>query len=140
MLVQGVLSARSIVSDFDAAFRSVAIPRLAARCRIEAIRVADREQGFAAAVDAVTDAARRMGMAYLSNDHITDLLDWIAATVLRDIDAAEAITRQVREAERRDPVAHYSALAAEAPHLQWTFAAISPEYRRHLLRERHGGR
>lgn len=129
------------MSDFDATFRALVIPRLAKRCILEAHYVAEDEQSFSEACRAVMVEALRLGASHLTEANWRGLHDWIDARVLSAVDASDKLGDEVRRQEHEDPVAHYSALAVEAPHLTWIFAAISPEYRRHLLRERpYGGR
>jgi hypothetical protein len=77
---------------FAVHFRTLVIPRLHNLVRAEAVCIAHGVESFDNACNVVMRHARQLGALHLPN--ILELEDWIATTMLREIDALE----QVREA------------------------------------------
>lgn len=126
------------MSLFANHFRSHVTPRLRGMAERQAFLVAADAISFAEAVEAVLREAFSRGAGYLPSAIFDELLDWVYATVSQEIEKAEAACAEMDgESERRrqaDPVAYYTDLNAQCSQpMEWVFAAISPEYRAHLL-------
>lgn len=79
------------MSQFAVQFRAHVIPRLHNLVRAEAVCIAHGVESFDNACNIVMDHARRLGALRLPD--ILELEDWIATTLLLEIDAAERVCR-----------------------------------------------
>ena len=123
------------------------MPRLRIEVERQALLIDIGDATFADAHSAVMCTARSRGAVYLPTDRLDELDDWISSALLSAVDQAEArrleICTDVERLRAADPVAYYERLAASCSkpdEMRWVFAALSPEYRRHLLAVRQGGR
>lgn len=119
---------------FAAHYREHVVPKLRQQIALQSFFIAcgttSYEDGFAA----VFEQARRYGAIHLPGRLCQELRDWIGAALTDGIIEVEPRIDAMEAAnEARDPVLHYGELAGTDTQLQWIFAAISPEYRAHLL-------
>jgi hypothetical protein len=126
--------------SFAHQFRQHVTPRLRAVAERQAFFMACDSQDWSEAYQAVMDEALRYGATHLPNDTFVELSDWIGATLIAEITAAEQRCTEMHTANadkcQSDPVSYYTDLAAgcsKPDAMQWVFAAINPEYRAHLL-------
>lgn len=124
-------------------FRTCVLPRLREACRREGVFVACRLRDFADAHAAIWEEAAYLGALFLPEPVRADLEDWIGTTLLHAVLAAEqhnaVLGAELAEQLSRDPVTYYEELAEacrEPERMRWVFAAISPEYRQHLIASR----
>ena len=112
-------------SNFAALFRAIAVPRLQALAYRHGVFMSFGMEGYAEAHGAVMAGARELGALHLPPDHLTALLDWISAALLREIDAADrrgavviermnAIARETAEYERAFLAASKARVTADA--------------------------
>lgn len=120
---------------FPDAFRAHVLPKLVRLAREGAIAMSDGEASFDEVMNGVMHEARRLGASRLPEGVYAALEDYIEKQVMDCWQGLDAATERVRKEASAHPVEHYSQLAAEMPHLKWTFAAISPEYRAHAIAE-----
>lgn len=71
---------------FAVDFRRLVMPRLRSKCRKRAFFVALDMEDFNEACDVVMAEARALGAMHLADDLIGDLDDWIATTILLDME------------------------------------------------------
>ncbi len=129
---------------FPLHFRDHVMPKLRAAVNVQAFLIACGSATYSEGHAEVFAVARRYGALYLPDNRLADLQDWIATALVDGIDAAE---RRVDEIEAQhaiaDPIQHYDMLAEQSRDpeaMRWTFAAICPEYRAHLIAGRRGAR
>lgn len=124
-------------------FHAVAAPRLGPPIKAQGFLLAADCVDFSDARRAVNDVAIQFGASYLPAPVLDDLLDWIAAALLREFAQAEprvaTIEAEIDAQREADPVAYYRDLAAtcaDPERMRWVFAAICPEYRAYLIATR----
>lgn len=128
-------------------FREAAVPRLREVARAQAFFVAldiiDLEEARAE----VHAAARKAGSALLPDRDQDRLIDWIAnvlwAEAEKSADRVTVLQDRAAVSERTDPTRYYGGLAsrcADPEAMRWTFASLSPRYRKHLMGERASAR
>lgn len=149
------------MTHFAVHFRDHVTPILRSTVKSQALAVAVGSIEFSDAVAAVWAVARSRGATFLSDGVVDELRDWILTNLSSEVNDALAAcpeqldlietadepdeewkARYVVDLERlTDPVGHYERLASgcrETEIIRWVFAAISPEYRAHLLAVRRG--
>ena len=129
---------------FPAHFREHVVPKLRHDIAVQAFRLATDQTDYGGAYAEVFAVARHYGALRLPDWALTDLRDWISTELLAAIMAAErridALQAEIEAERASDPVGHYARLAQSCmPGMQWIFAAISPEYRAHLIAEHRRG-
>jgi hypothetical protein len=124
---------------FSQQYREHALPELRRRVSFLALQVALEDIEYDEAHDRAINAADKLGRWNLPNDRIADLAHWLMATLTEEVANAWRRCDAINTAHQRElianPIAHYERLAAGDTRLRWTFAAICPEYRRHLVKE-----
>jgi len=86
------------MSTFGTAFRTHAAPRLAHACRVHATSIVCGLETWADAYSAILADARQRGATHLPQHLLDGLEDWIATTMLAEIEAAEAVAAPMRAA------------------------------------------
>jgi len=121
-------------------FKREAAPRLRAVAKLHGTLHALGAESFSDAHAAVHAEASYLGAGFLPAENYDDLCEQITSAVLAETQAAETVADAVEAGAVADPIAHYEDLARGDDLLRWTFAAICPEYRAHLIAERrHAG-
>ena len=77
---------------FADGYRQLVIPRLERIIKLEANHVAHDIQNFMGAWCSVMHYANKWGSGALPSDVFTDLEDWVSATLLLEIQAAERLS------------------------------------------------
>lgn len=85
------------MSSFAAAFRDLVMPDLRRSCRLQALSMARDRCDFSEATDAVLAQAQRRGATHLPDGLISELIDWIDATLLRTVAEIETKPDAARE-------------------------------------------
>jgi hypothetical protein len=116
------------------------MPKLRQQVAVQSFFIACGIVDYGEGHKAILATAMHYGAAYLPTARFDELRDWIASALVEGItDAEPRVDAMEAEIERQaieDPVAHYESIAAsskEPEKMRWAFAAISPEYRAHLL-------
>ena len=129
---------------FPIHFRDAVMPRLRAAVDVQSFFIACGTREYGEASAEVFAIARKFGALHLPDQRLEELQEWIAIALLQGIAAAE---KRVDEIEAtlaaEDPIQHYEELAAQSQdpeRMRWTFAAICPEYRAHLIAGRRGAK
>jgi hypothetical protein len=81
--------------EFAAAFRQHVIPRL--QTQVRELAWDGWDQDFSASMEELHGTARRHGAGYLAPEHWDDLDDWLAKTLIDEIEASE---REREEADK----------------------------------------
>ena len=110
------------MSKFQSAFREIVVPDLRKRCRTEAMRFDLGLCDYSEAQSAVIHAAFSRGAGNLPDQLQLDLLDWISATLLREVDAVEKMAAEHHAMSERvaaDCNRYFAAHAAATEELVW---------------------
>lgn len=83
---------RSRLPAFSEHFRDHLMPRLRNLVTAEAVCIAKGIEDWNGAYAAVWRYARKYGAMYLPNDKLGELEDWIATTLLIELDRAERLS------------------------------------------------
>lgn len=143
------MTAASRQSDlFAQQYREHALPELRRQVNFLALQVAMDDIEYDEAYDRAILAADKLGRWNLPQkmwlngeqvDPVAHLDQWLMATLTEEVANAwrrcDAATTAHQRELITDPIAHYDRLAEGDSRLRWTFAAICPEYRRHLIEE-----
>lgn len=123
-------------------FREHVIPRLRSEIDRVASLLALDLIDWGAAEACITRIEAQYGANRLCDPEHEELLDRICTHLLsRELEAEVSIEAARAELEREcaaDPIGHYEWLARgsrDPDIIRWAFAAISPKYRDHLLKE-----
>jgi hypothetical protein len=138
MTYVGAPLSRSATHAFAAHYREAAVPKIKHELDVLAVLIDAGSIAFDEAYDEAITLADKLGAGYLPH---SDLYEWILVQLSEAVsiakergDAARAV---LKRAELADPVAYYEKLAAgcaKPESARWAFAAISKEYRTHLVK------
>lgn len=139
-------SCSAMPNGFAEQFRQHVIPRLNQEIDRLGPQLALGLIDWETAERRITCIAARYGASHLRDRGYEELLDWIDKHLLTRQLKAEAAIEDAKEALALqcaiDPVGHYEWLTTgskDPDRIRWAFAAISPEYRAHLLAQLRRG-